>query len=582
MSTPFTRRDGTRGVSESVLLRQSWKEAGKVHTNTVASLSKLPPAQIDVLEAVINHGATLTGGATLPAPVLGAGRTHGGVAAVAALIDQLGLPGMIGPACRQRDLILGLVAARVCHPASKASQVTWWADTTLGADWGLDGATTDEVYEAMDWLLARRDALEDHLVGRWLKDETSNPHGLVLCDLTSTWLEGAHCPLAEYGYSRDGKKGLPQIEFVLVCDPRGLPVGVRVFKGDTADPGAFPDIVAGIRDRYRMSQAVVVGDRGMVTSKGVEALTAAGIGWVGALRRSQITALAAQKGPFQPSLFDERGILTCTSDEFPQERLIVCYNPARAEAARTLRQVLVEKTLTLIAPIGARVDAGRLVDPARIGQAVGRVIDRYHVASLIQTDIREHHLGYGPDTPTIRQAEALDGLYVIRTSLEATDIDDAGVIATYHNLNNVERDFSWLKSIDLQVRPVRHWLAGRVEAHLLICLLGLIITWHLRAAWKPLTFTDEQNPTPSIPARPARRSHAAHHKTATRTSPDGQPLHDFHGLLTHIAGLDRHPITYHTPTGPLTIQIVAQPTPIQAEAFRLIGAPIPQTIKPAR
>jgi len=500
------------------------------------------------------------------------------VAAVAAVARALGLPGLLGPAGRMRDVALALIIARVIKPGSKLATTSWWADTTLAEDLGVAGASTDEVYAAMDWLAARQDAIEQALAARHLNSEV-NPARLALFDLSSSWVTGTHCPLAARGYSRDGKKGLPQIEYGLLTDPDGRPVAVRVVAGNTADPTAFTGAVTAVRDTFGLTQMVMVGDRGMTISARIEALRElGGMGWVTALRAPAIAALAADTGPLQMSLFDEANLAEITHPDYPGERLIACRNPALAGHRAHKRAALLVATETELAKINAAVTAGRLVDAAAIGTRYGKVIGRYkmskhltvHIADGVFTAVRNHS--------AIDAEAALDGIYVIRTSVPATALPTGRAVATYKSLARVERDFRSLKAIDLSLRPIHHYTETRVRAHVFLCMLAAYLIWHLRRAWAPLTFTDEHRPEPADPVAPAKRSTTAHTKASRQTDLDGQPVRSFQSLLAHLATLTRNDIRYGTNPNLPTVPTLTIATTTQRRAFELLHPTIPLTL----
>ncbi|MDR3106632.1 MAG: IS1634 family transposase, partial [Bifidobacteriaceae bacterium] len=485
-----------------------------VKRETLASLTHEPPDLVDALEQVINHGAGPQRRDGPPTEVtLGAGLAHGHLAAALSVMRQTGLLQMLGEPGRIRDLVVALVAARVCHPASKVAQAEWWKQTTLGPDLGLCDVKKDEAYAAMDWLGGRIPAVEKALAAEHLQDAGANPARLVLYDLTSTWVEGSCRELAAYGHSRDRKKGRKQVEFAIIAAPGCVRVGVRVFKGNTSDPTSFKDAVKAVRDEYQMTQAVMVGDRGMVTGARIDEIKGdegtAGIGWIGALKHGPIAALAADDGPLRMTLFDQADLFSFTSPDYTGELLIACLNPFRRDADGAKRERLVQATLADLDKIGARVDRGTLKDPKAIEREVGKAIDRHKVAKPVNVQVAKGSISYGADRPRMAPEAAIDGVYVVRTSLKEEQMARADVVATYKRLAKAERDFKWLKSTDPQVRPVRHWLTGRVEAHLFIRVLAAFVEWRLREAWKPLTFADEEPPGPSSPPKPARRTKQA-------------------------------------------------------------------------
>jgi hypothetical protein len=560
-------------VYETHLLRRSWREGGKVRNETVANLSHLPGELIEVIarslqgEAFVPASAAVTTLRSLP---------HGHVAAVAAQAKALGLPGLLGPACRERDLAFALIISRVVRPKSKLATLSWWDDVTLGVDLQVAGASTDEAYAAMDWLAGRQDAIEAKLAARHLSLDV-NPARMALFDLSSSWVEGRHCPLAARGYSRDGKRGTAQIEYGLLTDPDGRPVAVRVFPGNTADPAAFTETVDIVRNKFGLGELVMVGDRGMITTARIDALKQlGGLGWLTCLRAPAIAKLAADDGPLQLSLFDQADLAEINHPDYPGERLIACRNPALAAERARKRADLLSATEAALAPLIDRVAAGKLRGADKIGVQAGKLINKYKVGKHFDLAITDTSLAITRRVEQIAAEAALDGVYVIRTSIPADRLDSAGVVTAYKQLAAVERDFRTIKTDDLDLRPIHHRLEDRVRAHVLICLLACYLTWHLRRAWAPLTYTDEHPPQRDNPVAPAKRSPAAARKTSRRRDQHDQPLHNFRGLLDHLATLTRNDNRY-APTGPV-LPTLAQPTPTQRRAFDLINSPIPLTI----
>ena len=441
---------------------------------------------------------------------------------------QLGLPTLLGPACRARDIALALIVSRVVRPKSKLSTLAWWPDTTLGVDLGVAGACTDEVYAAMDWLADRQEAIERKLAAKHLAPDV-NPGRMALFDLTSAWVTGRCCELAARGYSRDGKKGCEQIEYGVLTDPAGRPVGVRVFPGNTADPDAFTEIVTVIRDELGIARLVLVGDRGMITSARIDALrklndnpdTATDFGWITALRAPAIAKLARADGPLQMSLFDTQDLAEISHPDYPGERLIACRNPALAAERARKRSELLAATDKLLAAVADRVTRGTLAGAGEIGKAVGKVIDKHKMGKHFHTTITDTTFTYHRDQARIDAEAALDGIYVLRTSVDTETLDPAAVVEGYKNLANVERDFRIIKTDDLDLRPIHHRLDDRVKAHVLICLLACYLIWHLRKAWAPLTFTDEHPPQRDNPvaARAALRRTPTPKPPANTTPP---------------------------------------------------------------
>lgn len=569
-SSHVNKQGQTRNYLTSYL-RRSWREGPKVHKETIANLSALPD---HVIESII---AGLRGEQLVPADARATivrSLPHGHVAAVAAQAKVLGLPAMLGPASPARDLVLALIIARVCRPGSKLATTRWWQDTTLAEDFGLARAGTDDVYAAMDWLAGRQESIEKKLAKKHLGPE-ANPNRLALFDLSSSWVTGEHCELAARGYSRDGKKGLPQIEYGLLTDPGGRPVAVRVVPGNTADPTAFEQIAIEMKSTFGVDDMVMVGDRGMITSARIKQLRElGGLGWVTALRSTSIAGLLAD-GSVQQTLFDEANLAEIDHPDYPGERLIACRNPALADKRAHKRRALLAATEANLAVIAAAVTAGRLTDAGLIGVRVGKVLGRHNMAKHFHLTIADGQFSFSRDQANIDAEKALDGIYIIRTSVPETAMDATTVVTTYKSLANVERDFRSIKSIDLNLRPIHHWTETRVRAHVFLCMLAAYLVWHLRKAWAPLTFTDENRPDPIDPVAPAKRSTAASLKASTRTATTGDPAYSFTGLLGHLATLTRNDIRYGTEKNTPTIPTLATPTNIQRRAFDLLDQPIP-------
>jgi hypothetical protein len=575
VSKKYVTKDGVSRESVAYLLRRTYRDGVTVKHETLANLSALPHTTLEAVRVSLTGQALVVPGQDLE--VTGSS-PHGHVAAVHAQAKALGLPALLGPAGRERDIALALIIARVCRPASKLATTRWWADTTLAADLGVADATTDEVYAAMDWLAGRQGAIETKLVRAHLTGP-GNPDRLALFDLSSSWVTGKHCSLAARGYSRDGKKGLPQIEYGLLTDPAGRPVAVRVFPGNTADPTAFTTIVQAVKDTFALTDMVMVGDRGMITSARVQELRElGGFGWVTALRAPAIAALAADNGPLQMSLFDQANLAEITHPDYPGERLVACRNPALAAERARKRLALLEATDTELAKIVNAVNAGRLAGAGKIGIRVGKGIGRYKMAKHYRLDITDDRFAFTRNQDAITAEAALDGLYVIRTTIDPEQMTAPKVVATYKSLSRVERDFRSIKAIDVDLRPIHHYTETRVRAHVFICMLAAYLAWHLRQAWAPLTFTDEHRPDPVDPVAPARRSQGADAKAATKTTTDDLPVTSFTTLLGHLATLTRNHLRVagHDQSD---FDLLAIPTPTQRRAFELIDAPIPLTLK---
>ena len=570
-----TRRHYKDKVYETHLLRRSYREGGRVKTETLGNLSHLPAATIELIRRSLKGEVFVPAGQAPLGPdglTIARSLPHGHVAAAAAMATKLGLVELIGPPCQERDLVVGLVLARVCKPSSKLAATRWWADTTVGVDLGLLDASTDQVYAAMDWLLSRKQPIQAALAARHLA-----AGGRVLFDLSSSWLEGWACPLAKPGHSRDGKRGKPQIEYGIIADPQGRPVAVEVLAGNTGDPTAFIAAVTTVRERFGLEEVTFVGDRGMITTARITALRKlAGASWITALRAPQIKALA-EAGAIQPSLFDQTNLAEITHPAYPGERLVVCRNPALAAERARKRAALLDATEDALAKLQATVAAGRLKDHTKIALRAGRVVNKYKLAKHLDLHVEHGRISWSRRTEQIQAEAAIDGIYVIRTPLPHTAMAATEVVGVYKSLAEVEADFRSWKATDLQLRPIYHWTENRVRAHLLLCLLAGYLTWHLRRALAPITFTDTDRPGPARPdpVAPATPSASAKAKAATKATPNHQPVSSYQSLLEHLATLTRN--TCHladTPTH-ASFDKLAQPTPTQQRAFQLIGTTIP-------
>ena len=580
--TGYVDKQGCRKDYSSAYLRRSYRDGGTVRNETVANLSALPDHVIDLIDAglkgqqLVPAGEAVTITRSLP---------HGHVAAVHAMARELRLPALLGPVGPQRDLAMALIISRVVAPSSKLSTLAWWDDATLGADLGIADASADDIYAAMDWLAGRQDTIEAELARRHLGPE-ANPSRMALFDLSSSWMEGRCCPLAARGYSRGGKKGRLQIEYGLLTDPAGRPVAVRVLPGNTGDPAAFTAIAQVVREKFALDRMVMVGDRGMITSARIAALNATEdgtgppggtYGWITALRAPAIKKLMADDGPLQLSLSGQQDLAEITSDDFPGERLIACRNPVLAAERARKREDLLQATEKLLAPLITRVAAGRLAGAGQIGVEAGKMINKYKTGKHFQLTITGTSLAVTRRQAQIEEEAALDGFYVLRTPVPASDLGAPAVVSAYKNLKYVERDFRHIKADDLDLRPVFHRLEERVRSHVLICMLACYLTWHLRRAWAPLTFTDENPPHPDNPVAPAHRSPHAQAKASYQHDPAGRPYRSFRGLLEHLATLPRNEVRFAGATA--TVPMLTEPTSTQRQAFDLIGVPIPLTLK---
>lgn len=566
-SRHYTTAGGDRRATRCLPLRRSYRdENGKPRNETLANLSDLPDNAIAALRLSLK-GATLVDAES----VFEVERSipHGNVAAAHVMAERLGLRALLGPPSKDRDIAYALILSRAVRPKSKLSTVRWWngGDTTLAPDLGMSDASTDDVYDAMDWLLAQKEKIEKKLARRHLRRG-----GTAMYDLSSSWVEGARCELAAFGYSRDAKRGRMQIEYGLLTDPEGRPVGIDLFKGSTADAIAFKTAVDKARKDFGLTELVVVGDRGMITKTRIADLRELeGAGWVTALKAPDIAALADDDGPLQLSLFDEQNFAEITHPDYPGERLVCCRNPALAVSRALKRESLLAAAEADLEKIRASVAARRLKDMDKIGVRVGKVIGKHKVGKHFTREITGGGFAFRRDEAKIAAEARLDGIYVIRTTMTAEAADAPGVVRIYKNLKYVERNFKTIKIDDLDVRPIRHYLAGRVEAHLLICMLAAHLTWHLRKAFAPLTFTDDNIPQPADPVAPAARSPHAAIKDAVKQTASRLPLYRYRDLIEHLATLGRQVINFSGQK----IEKVTTPTPVQARAFELLGSPVP-------
>jgi len=569
MHVVTTRRQHKDKVYETVLLRHSYREDGKVKNETLANLSYLPSETIELIRESLAGKTHVLAGENFDTE---RALPHGHVAALFAMAHKLGLAKLLGPSCLERDLALSLVITRALKPSSKLATTRWWKDTTLGVDLVPGGTSVDEVYAAMDWLLARQTTIEASLARRHLSEGS-----MVLYDLSSSWMEGTHCPLAARGYSRDHKSGKAQIEYGLLTDQEGRPVSVEVFPGNTADPTAFISAVEAVRTRFFLKEVVMVGDRGMITSARIEALRSfGGISWITCLRAPAIRALAEQ-GALQLTLFDETNLAEITHPDYPGERLVACRNPALAKERARKRTELLDATEAELATIALSVQSGRLKGADKIGMRVGRQINRYKMAKHFEIVIGDDSFSFSRRQAEIDAEASLDGVYVIRTNVDAERLDAPGTVTAYKGLSVVERDFRSLKAIDLDLRPIFHFTEDRVRAHVFICMLAAYVVWHLRKAWAPLCFTDEEPPGRDDPVAPAVRSDGARKKDARKLTATGDTVHDLSSLLDHLATLTRNTVVF---TGGVRIEKLTLATPLQRRAFELIGVTIPTKLGP--
>jgi Transposase DDE domain len=567
----YTTVGGERRAYPTYLLRRSFRdEHGRPRKETLANLTGLPEESIAALRATL-RGRTLVDAEA--AFEVERSVPHGDVAAAHVMASALGLRALLGPACRERDIAYALIVSRAVRPRPKLSTARWWedGDTTLAIDLGVAGASTDEIYAAMDWLTSRQREIEKKLAACHLR-----PGGIAMFDLSSSWVEGSQCELAAFGHSRDGRRGRKQIEYGLLTDSAGRPVAVEVFPGNTADPESFKTAITRVRRDFGIERLIMVGDRGMITGTRISDLRKLeGMDWITALKAPAIAALAADDGPLQMSLFDVQNLAEITHPGYPGERLICCHNPVLAAERARKREDLLAATETDLAKIRASVAAGRLKDPDKIGIRIGKVINKRKVGKHFITEVTGTTFTWRRDQQKIAAEAALDGIYVIRTSVTADILDAAATVAAYKDLKYVERDFRITKADDLDLRPIYHYLAERVRGHVLICMLACYLTWHLRQALAELTFTDQHIPAPADPVAPARRSTQARAKDAAKHTPGGLPAYRYRDLLSHMSTLDRQTISF----AGQRIEKLTTPTPVQARAFELLGTTAPLALK---
>ena len=555
-----------RNSRPAYLLRESYRDGKKVKKHTIANLSALPDEQIMAIRAI------LAGQKLAPVDTLFAieqSRPHGHVDAVRVAMARLKIPALLSlRPSRERDILCAMIAARIIAPHTKLATTRWWHTTTLAEDFAVAQTSEDELYAAMDWLLARQDTIQKQLAARHLEDGA-----LVLYDLSSSYFEGTTCPLARLGYSRDGKKGKLQVNYGLLTDARGCPVAVSVHEGNTADPQTLMPAIERLRNDFGLARLVLVGDRGMIAHKAIEVLREQqGIDWITALKSGAIRTLV-NGGQLQLGLFDERNLFELTHADYPGERLVACRNPELAKLRAHKREDLLQATEKSLEKVRAMAQSNRLQGQDKIGLRVGKVVNQYKVAKHFTLEIQDDSFSFQRNPESIAAEAALDGIYVIRTSVPAAQMDSDSCVRHYKSLANVERAFRTLKSVDLRIRPIHHRLAERVRAHIFLCMLAYYVEWHLREAWRELLFadTDQAAKATRDPVAPAQRSAAAEHKAVTHTLDDGTPAHSFATLMQDLSTIVRN--TCRAPhAGPdaHTFNVVTTPTPKQRRAIELI------------
>jgi hypothetical protein len=561
-----------RNSPPAILLREAFRQDGKVKNRTLANLSHWPPEQIAALRQVLKGHATVSPRLQDAFEVVRS-LPHGNVAAVLGMLRQLKLDQLLEPA-PQRERVLALIAQRVLRPGSKLATAralgSATAHSTLAQELALGAVDEDDLYAALDWLLPQQPAIEAALARRHLGEGT-----LVLYDVSSTYFEGHCCPLARFGHSRDERRGNPQLVFGVLADAQGCPVAVEVFEGNTADPKTVATQIGKLRERFELTEVVLVGDRGMLTQARIEQelRPLPGLEWITALRTVQIQKLVAD-GALQLSLFDQTDLAEITHPDYPGERLVVCRNPLlAAERARKREDIMAaaEQKLEAIAAATRRKQRP-LRDPERINYRIGAALGPKKVGKYFRWEITAAGLTFQRDPERIARDAALDGIYVLRTSLPAQRLDAAQTVRSYKQLARLERAFRTLKSVDLEIRPIHHHRADRVRAHVLVCLLAYYVEWHLRRTLAPLLFEDEQRgePPAASPVAPARRSASAQAKARTKRTPDDLPVQSFHDLLQDLATIVKNRIQPTLKSLP-PFDVITRPTPLQKRALELIG-----------
>ncbi len=574
----YVERIPNRNSPPAILLRESVREGDKIKKRTLANLSHWPAAKIEALRRVLRDEAVAA--PDQPLKILRS-LPHGHVAAALGSWRKLGLDRVLsgggGQPAREIGLCTAMIVARLIDPASKLATARQLdgatATCSLGVALGLGSVDEQELYGALDWLIAQQPAIERRLARRHLKDGM-----LVLYDVTSTYFEGRTCELARFGYNRDGKKGKRQIVFGLLCTVAGCPVAVEVFEGNVGDPATLAAQIDKLKRRFRLKRVVLVGDRGLITAARIEeTVKPAGLDWITALKAPAIRSLA-EGGSLQLSLFDDRDLAEISSPDYPGERLVVCRNPLLADERARKRSALLDATEQKLAHIQAQVRRARkpLRGKDKIGLAVGAVRDRYKMAKHFAITITEGDLAFERKTAEIAAEAALDGIYVLRTNLAAEALDATGVVTGYKQLAQVERAFRSHKTVDLEVRPIHHRRSHRVRAHVLLCMLAYHLEWHMRQALAPILFDDHDKPAAQVErasiVAPATRSKAARRKAATKRTGDGLPVHSFRSLIDELATLTRNTMAMAEQTD-VSFVLYPEPTASQARAFELLGVP---------
>jgi hypothetical protein len=553
-----------RSSRPAILLRETWREDGRVRKRTIANLTQSVSMEQALMLRRVLKGETLI--APSDAFEVTESKAEGHVRAVVTAMKRLQIEKLLGSRpSKERSLVTALIAYRVLNPASKLATTRAWHATTLPDELGVAGASEDDVYSAMDWLVARKDRIEGKLAARHLSDGSR-----VRFDVSSSYVEGEHCDLAEYGHNRDGKRGKKQINWGLLTDDEGRPVSLSVFPGSTVDSNTLLPQVETLRSRFGLQEFVLIGDRGMITSKHIETFQSApGIDWITALKSQSLKKLVAD-GTIQPSLFDETNLIEVSHVDYPNERLIACRNPVLGRKRAHKRDALLAATIQDLETIQRRVWNGRLKGRDKIGLKVGEKLGRHNMRKHIKITISDDDLAFEIDPDSVQQEARMDGIYVVRTSVESDKLTAADAVRAYKQLADVERAFRTLKSIDLNVRPIHHRLTDRVKAHLFLCTLAYYVRWHMERAWAGLTFKDDDNEAKldRDPVAPAQRSQAATIKAQTGTLSDGTPARTFKTVLDDLATITRNTCTH--PQSGVTFPMITSPNPTQQKALDVL------------
>jgi transposase len=563
----YVERVPNRGSPPAVLLRRAWREAGKIRKRTLANLSDWPEGRVESLRRLL-RGESLVS----PKDLFSVEHSlpHGHVEAVLGTIRRVELDHLIAAKpSRERDLVVAMIAERLLAPSSKLATTRLWNDSTLAEELSVQDADVDELYRALDWLLKRQPRIETKLAKRHLEDGA-----LVLYDASTSYYEGRHCSLARFGHDRDGKR-LPVILYGLLTDHKGRPLAVEVYPGNTGDPVTVGDQVEKLRKRFSLNRVVIVGDRGMLTQAQIEKLKEhPGLGWISSLRSPAIRSLV-EGGQLQRSLFDEANLAEIHAPEFPGERLIACFNPLLSTERKRKREELLQATEKALGRLEAEVKrrTKKPLGKAEIGVKAGRVLGRFKMGKHFTLTIDDDVFVWARREASIRREADLDGIYVVRTNEPSDRLSAPDAVRTYKSLLLVERAFRCLKGVDVLVRPIFHRTEDHVRAHVLLCMLAYYVEWHMREAWAPLLFQEEQLDRlrqQRDPIAPAQPSPSARHKKAARRTSDGSPVHSFKTLLAELALRCRN--TCHVKSDPASrFTMLTDPSPLQARALQLLG-----------